>query len=474
MSLEVTAASLEEVLLDELQFSLKKGANYVTRRESVTMYPSGSGGYSYNAIKVIRIPLMASAGQWLDPTTLSLSYDLKSNAPADVTTGASQNRNRIKLNSGQHNIFSRLRILVGGQTLEDIGGGGAGYNRLYDMYLKLAPESYLKNYTVQGPGILEPFPSQRFQYFDCREFAPGSVTTMSMPLICGLFSSNTRWLPLRWLNPIIELELCDPTIAVRLPGHVTGPSGNTVTYSGDFAVENVRITADICTLDDSLEQEFSKVLLSGRKMPLSLTTMNTTMHSLVPGDDAPTITSNRSVSRLKTAFLSFYASRPADGQGSEVNLFHHPLGASGDSSHPATVAASSDGTAVPNNQNYTLQFLVNSIVYPVMPIRNSKEMWTQLTKSLGQHNSTQHPLGISWLEYITTQHIVGMDFETVVSLGYTGINLRNNSNLSVQLSNLTLNGTLDANDAKTLRRAYITQVFDVVVEISDSGVLIMD
>ena len=142
MRLEVTAASLEEVLLDELQFSLKKGANYVTRRESVTMYPSGSGGYSYNAIKVIRIPLMASAGQWLDPTTLSLSYDLKSNAPADVTTGASQNRNRIKLNSGQHNIFSRLRILVGGQTLEDIGGGGSGYNRLYDMMLKLAPESY--------------------------------------------------------------------------------------------------------------------------------------------------------------------------------------------------------------------------------------------------------------------------------------------------------------------------------------------
>ena len=71
MSLEVTAASLEEVLLDELQFSLKKGANYVTRRESVQMYPSGSGGYSYNAIKVIRIPLMASAGQWLDPASLS-------------------------------------------------------------------------------------------------------------------------------------------------------------------------------------------------------------------------------------------------------------------------------------------------------------------------------------------------------------------------------------------------------------------
>ena len=109
-----------------------------------------------------------------------------------------------------------------------------------------------------------------------------------------------------------------------------------------------------------------------------------------------------------------------------------------------------------------------------MPVRNSKESWTQLTKALGQHNSTQHPLGITWLEYITTQYLIAQDFEKVISLGYSGESLRNNSNLSVQLQNLTLNGTLDANDAKTLRRAYLTQVFDVVVEISDSGVLIMD
>ena len=170
------------------------------------MYPSGSGGYQYNSVKVIRIPLQAAAGQWLDPSTLNLNFDFKSNAPAD-TTGT---KNRIRLVSGQHNIWSRLRILVGGQSLEDI----SYYNRLYDMYLKMAPESYLKNYTVQGPGIKEPFPTSRYQYFDCREIAPNQVVTMSMPIICGLFS-QPKWLPLRWLNPIIEIELCDPTIAVK-------------------------------------------------------------------------------------------------------------------------------------------------------------------------------------------------------------------------------------------------------------------
>jgi hypothetical protein len=180
------------------------------------------------------------------------------------------------------------------------------------------------------------------------------------------------------------------------------------------------------------------------------------------------------VSRLKTAFLTFYASRPQDGLGSEVNLFHHPLGATGDATHPSTGTATSDGLAVDNAKQIQYQFLINSSVYPVMPVRNSKEAWTQLTKALGQHNSTQHPLGISWMEYITDQHIIAMDFEAIISAGFTGQSLRNNSNLSVQMSNLTLGGTISSSDTKALRRAYMTLVHDVVVEIGDSGVLILD
>ena len=219
----------------------------------------------------------------------------------------------------------------------------------------------------------------------------------------------------------------------------------------------------------------SRVLVSGRKMPLQIVTFSQTMHSLVPGDDAPTITSNRSVSRLKTAFLTFYASRPEDGVSSEVDLFHHPLGPSGDATHPATTPGSgSDGLAVDNSKQIQYQWLINSTPFPVMPVRNSKESWQQLTKALGQHNSTQHPLGISWMEYITTQHIIAQDFESIISAGFTGKSLRNNSNLSVQLSGLTLGGTISSSDANALRRAYMTLVYDVVVEISDSGCLVMD
>ena len=156
MSLEQVSASLEEKLVDELSYSLKNGTNYVTRRESVTFFPAGSGGYSPSNVKTVRIPLNQSGG-WLDPQTVSFQFTIKSEETSETAT----DRKRIQLVSGQHSVWGRMRILCGGQTLEDC----SNYNRLYDMYLKMAPESYLKNYVVQGPGIQEPFPDKRFQYF---------------------------------------------------------------------------------------------------------------------------------------------------------------------------------------------------------------------------------------------------------------------------------------------------------------------
>lgn len=209
-------------------------------------------------------------------------------------------------------------------------------------------------------------------------------------------------------------------------------------------------------------------------MPLQIVSFAQTMHSLVPGDETPTITSNRSVSRLKTALLSFYASRPAKGISSEVDLFHHPIGPYGDATHPSSLVGTSDGLAVGNDKQITYQWLINSTPYPVMPVRKFKKAWTRLTKALGQQNSTQHPLGISWLEYITTSHITAQDFESTISAVFCGQSLRNNCNLSVQLSNLTFGGTLSSGDTNILKRAFLCLVHDVVLEIGDSGVLTLD
>jgi len=107
-------------------------------------------------------------------------------------------------------------------------------------------------------------------------------------------------------------------------------------------------------------------------------------------------------------------------------------------------------------------------------VRTVAEAWTQLTKGLGQHNSVQHPVGIDWLDYHSTGFQILQDFEKVLQAGFTGDNLRNNSNLSAQLSNLTLGGAISSTSANALRRAYMLLMYDVVVEVSDAGITVLD
>jgi hypothetical protein len=70
--------------------------------------------------------------------------------------------------------------------------------------------------------------------------------------------------------------------------------------------------------------------------------------------------------------------------------------------------------------------------------------------------------------------MIAQDYETVLQAGFTGQNLRNNSQLSVQLSNMDLNGTISSSSTDALRRAYLLLMYDVVVQIGDAGIEIMD
>jgi hypothetical protein len=219
-----------------------------------------------------------------------------------------------------------------------------------------------------------------------------------------------------------------------------------------------------------LEEEFSKVLLSGRKLSLNVVTMSHTTHSMVAGEDAPTITSTRAVSRLKTSFASFFAQR--DDTRSEVNAFHHPIGVpDGGASHPSTPA---NDDIVPDSQSIQYQFNLNGSVSPIYPVRTFAESWCQLAKALGQHNSTQHSVGIDSLDYMTDTYMLANDWESVLQAGFSGTSLRAGGQLQLQLSNMTLGGTITASSTDAIRRCYMLLMFDTVVEIGSDSVVILD
>jgi hypothetical protein len=87
--MEVYSSSVEDQLVDGLSFKLSPGSSYVTDRQSVSFFPSGSNVYSTTSgTKVLRFVI--NGDDWLDASnTLRIFFDVRNleAAPLRVTGG---------------------------------------------------------------------------------------------------------------------------------------------------------------------------------------------------------------------------------------------------------------------------------------------------------------------------------------------------------------------------------------------------
>ena len=109
MSGDLIHNSVEDKIIDGLDFKLKPGARYLLNRRFVTFHPSGASTYTTNSL--IRIVLIG-ANDWLDPSTLRIMFDLRNNAP---TVGL-----KLRPLGGPWAFFRRFRVFVGGTLVEDV------------------------------------------------------------------------------------------------------------------------------------------------------------------------------------------------------------------------------------------------------------------------------------------------------------------------------------------------------------------
>eukprot|EP00971_Amphidinium_carterae_P293473 5826655-Amphidinium_carterae.1 len=107
--MEAHAQSVENHLIEGLNFSLGAGANYVTSRRSVTYQTTGGNLFSPSGIKVIRFQITGQE-EFLDPTT------------------------------------TRMRILCNGVLVEDIDH----YARTYKTFEMLSDPAYVQNLEAEG------------------------------------------------------------------------------------------------------------------------------------------------------------------------------------------------------------------------------------------------------------------------------------------------------------------------------------
>ena len=286
---EAHANSSEDYLIEGLSFKLAQGASYVTNRRSVSFFPSGSDAYGpTSGTKVIKIRLNGT--DWLDPSTVKIMFSLKNDDTA----------NDLHFLSGPHAFFRRMRIVCGGQIVEDIDD----YNKVCEMFNILQSESVRKNDEIEGTGRWDgPNPETLA--------ATGGTKTIGMKLCSGLLNQS-KMLPLRYCPIEIELELVNA--AVDAVGGLPAPCTS-------WVISDVQCKCDLVTLDNGLENSYSEHVLEGKSLPINYSTYIS--QSQVVTDLNIGVNVSRAVTRLKSIFMSMDGPNPTTATSDNLRTFNN-------------------------------------------------------------------------------------------------------------------------------------------------------
>ncbi len=301
MSADMMHNSVEDKIIDGLNFNLEPGASYVLNRRFCTFQASGSN--IYTARSLIRVVLTGN-NDWLDPSTLRIMFDLRN------TDGAATKR--LRPIGGPWSFFRRMRVLMGGTLVEDIDN----YARTHQMFNQLTAQDSRNNKMVEGFGpeldISEAASTINNPNGAAPSLYPGikggqSKTVLFKPL-SGIFSQN-KYIPLKYSGPIIiELELCsdsgDPVILADAGQSTATQYFVAANTSSTWQIENVQVKCDVCTLDNNVENVFTQHMLDGGSFPLRYDNYISQLQPIPAGTVTVMVNVTRTASRLKSCFVT--------------------------------------------------------------------------------------------------------------------------------------------------------------------------
>ena len=458
--MEGVANAVEDRLVDGLSFQLKPGASYITERKSVTYHPQGSNIYSTNGTKLIK--LLLTGDQWLDPSTFRIMFELQNNE----TTNNGNGHMELRPLGGPHTFFRRMRILCGGQVVEDIDN----YNRVHEMFRILQAKDANINERAEAFG--QQYDNHYGLAFDrttVSGIAPGEAQTVLFKPCSGLFN-QPKMLPIRYMPITIELELVhdntEPIVSATTVGQDNFDVSNAATGNTSllWQIQNVQVKCDVVTLDNQLDNSYAEHLLSGKALPINYQTYVSQKQSILSGNNGSQkvrLNVTRALTRLKNVFITL--DKPAAGQNyapkfKEWNSFYSPM-------EDYTGAQRNSWDAAGEIADFQVQ--IGSKLFPEYPIRSHAEAYYQLRKTLGKHDQ-HNSFDITQHEYRMRKFIMGIDMEKVLEAGYTGINTRAGDLMNIRFDH----ATPDAD--KWAQSLHIVLTSDQILEVRDSGVQVFD
>jgi hypothetical protein len=224
------------------------------------------------------------------------------------------------------NFFRRVRILAGGQVIEDIDL----YNRIYNMVHTLLPAERRMNDFAEGFG--HGFLDNHSAIVDLSSgsvavpqgIPQGKSKVVMFPLLCGLFNQS-KFLPLRFMQGLqVELEVVSHFEDVCL----VQAQGRGSACSQSWLIEEPYIKCDVITLDNQLDNEYTNHMMQGKTLPINFSSFVHQAQAIV-GTDKHVTTMSRSFTRLKTVYVTFYKQPKAwDFENAEqlpIEATHLPL-----------------------------------------------------------------------------------------------------------------------------------------------------
>ena len=457
--MEGVANAVEDRLVDGLSFQLKPGASYITERKSVTYHPQGSNIYSTNGTKLIK--LLLTGDQWLDPSTFRIMFELQNNENPANGNGHMQ----LRPLGGPHTFFRRMRILCGGQVVEDIDN----YNRVHQMFTILNAKDANINERAEAFGQQFDNHQTAFDRNTVAGIAPGQAQTVLFKPCSGLFN-QPKMLPIRYMPITVELELVhdntEPIVSATTVGQDNFDVSNAATGNTSmlWQIQNVQVKCDVVTLDNQLDNSYAEHLLSGKALPINYQTYVSQKQSILSGNNGSQkvrLNVTRALTRLKNVFITL--DKPAAGQNyapkfKEWNSFYSPM-------EDYTGAQRNSWAAAGEIADFQVQ--IGSKLFPEYPIRSHAEAYYQLRKTLGKHDQ-HNSFDITQHEYRCRKFIMGIDMEKVLEAGYTGINTRAGDLMNIRFDH----ATPDAD--KWAQSLHIVLTSDQILEVRDSGVQVFD
>jgi len=296
----------------------------------------------------------------------------------DTTAG-----HQLRTIGGPWSFFRRVRCLVGGALVDDIDY----YNRVHEMLHACtsnpnrnhdADEGFLTRWDAPqywnppgGASLLSTFPG----------IAPGASQNVCFKPLCGLFNQS-KFIPLMWCPLTLELEIVSNASGCVVEP-IVGGAFNTTNTSINWQMQDLRLIADIVTLDNGLQNSYAQHVLEGKSLPINYSTYVSILQAIAPPTINVSVT--RAVSRLKSVFFNFDNTHTTVTGGSVTNRLTSVMSDFNSFLHPMIMGA-------PAGTPYALydfaremewQIQIGSNMFPEYPCRSQAQSFYELRKALG-------------------------------------------------------------------------------------------